>query len=234
MIIYDDTRIGNKPSNPLPGLETIQLVNFNTALLQKTMLQSRLGQFPDSVPVVLGMENNTYDESLEFLAFAKDTLQSLGLQRPISVYGQFPREYWSAIRYREQPQNTTYAKSYLKWIDSIQEKQELYKQLDFLCPSVYTFYPAANEADQSAQRWKIFATENIAIAKAFDKPVYPYLMINYHPAGVLLPDWFIEFQLRIVESMKVECMIWFSSNQYNWLTSPNIQDWYNVTTRVFG
>lgn len=231
MIIYDDTRIGGKPSDPLPRFEKIQLINYNTALLQRSMLRNRLEQQPDSVPVILGMENNSLNEVYEFLGLCKDVLQELGLRRPISVYGHYNREFWAAVRYREQPGNVIYAKSYLKWIESIEANAELYEQLDFLCPSIYTFYPAVDLADKNVERWKIYATENVAIAKTFDKPVYPYMMINYHPSGPLLPAWFIQFQIEQIIALKVDAMIWFSGIGFNWDTTANIRDFYTESLK---
>lgn len=233
MIIYDDTRISNKPNTPLAGFEAIQLINYNTALLQRNMLRNRLEQQPDSVPAVLGMENNTLNEAYEFLGLAKDVLQELGLRRPLSVYGHFNREFWAPVRYREQPWNVIYAKAYLKWIESLAANKELFAQLDFLCPSIYTFYPAQNATDKNVERWKIYATENISIAKTFDKPVYPYLMINYHPSGSLVPDWFIQIQLNHIVSLKVDAMIWFSGAGIgDWNTTAGIQDFWRASQDV--
>lgn len=233
MLVYDNTKIINKPSNPLPQLESVQLLNYTPSAMKLSVMSARLEPYPSSVPIILGLENIDFETAVEFINFAKDTLQSLGIDRPVGTYGLVPpRQYWAPVNYRENPSNTLYSKSYRTWLADMQEAEDMIcDHVDFLCPSIYTLYTISSMTDKNVERWKIYAVENIAMAKSCGKPVYPYLCINFAPNGILLPSWLVDLEIKTVKSMGVDGLIWFAADamSYDWTKTEKIREWYDTT-----
>lgn len=231
MIIYDDTRIDSKPSSPLAGFEAIQLINLNSALWDRKILRSALEQYDAGVPIILGLENSTKDVAFQFVGLVRSVLQEANLNRPVTIYGQMPRKYWEIVRYREAPQNPLNGKARNAWLLSVLANEDLYRQQDFLCPSVYTFPPNTIALPAHIERWKIYAEEIIGVAKTFDKPVYPYLMPYFHLTKTLLPVELLTAELELIRKMKVDAMIWFvgESAGFDWNTTPGIQDFHSIS-----
>lgn len=235
MIIYDDTQIANRPSDPLPNFEAIQRLNWGSSLEYESNLRTALRLYPDSVPLALDIENTTkkvytIDELVGIVGNVRDIMRSENVKRPLGVYGQVLRGYWEIVRCDETPGNRLVAKAYRSWRDTIYSFERLYQMQDFLCPSLYTLYGSTAPTDKNIQRWKRFASDNVCILKSFeefDKPIYAYMSILYQDGKSLVPAWLLKLELDHVKTLDVDAIIWFSGPGLDW-TDQRIQDWWNI------
>jgi hypothetical protein len=131
----------------------------------------------------------TIDKFLQIIEWAKD-------ERPeveVGIYGMLPiRDYWTAVHYDlavEQYENTDPSNSFhmeqaIKKLDRANEKMDVWQTandllkplseaVDFIAPSLYTFY-------EGQGGWEMYAEHNLAEAARYGKPVIPFLMPNYH------------------------------------------------------
>jgi hypothetical protein len=120
----------------------------------------------------------------------------------IGYYGLVPiRDYWNAIKTPSDP-------AYVNWQKSNDLLKPIADAVDFLLPSIYTFYD-----DQAG--WIKYATANIKEAKrlAGTKPVYPFVWMYYHPSnktlgGQLIPGDYWTKQLETVKTTADGVMLW--------------------------
>lgn len=85
----------------------------------------------------------------------------------LGYYSMVPyRSYWAAI---DGPES----ESYQRWEAHNNRLQRLAAELDYLFPSLYTFY------DDPAG-WITYAEGNLEQARRFNKPVIPFLWFEYH------------------------------------------------------
>jgi hypothetical protein len=68
---------------------------------------------------------------------------------------------------------------YSDWIESNQRLEPLAERVDYIFPSLYTFY-----ADRPG--WLAYADATIKAARRFGKPVYPFLWFEYHDSNFSL------------------------------------------------
>ena len=95
--------------------------------------------------------------------------------------------------------------------------------VDFICPSLYTYYP-----DQAG--WMQYALENISEAKrtAPGKPVYPFIMPEYDPsasnglAGTYVGDPYWRMQLSTIRALADGVIVW-GGYQAEWNTANSWQ-----------
>jgi hypothetical protein len=120
----------------------------------------------------------------------------------VGYYGAVPMpDYWTPVLYYSYLQsNPTYAEqTWLPKFQAWQAANDMLKPIgdvvDFVCPSLYTFYddPAA---------WAIYARANIEEAAQYGKPVIPFLRWTYHDSNPTIgsqplpaADWKAEIDL---------------------------------------
>jgi len=68
---------------------------------------------------------------------------------------------------------------YNDWVNSNNELAALAEVVDFILPSLYTFYD-----DRSG--WLTYADKTIRAARQYGKPVYPFLWYEYHDSNFFL------------------------------------------------
>lgn len=71
-----------------------------------------------------------------------------------------------------------------QWQAQNKQLDRLAKHVDVLFPSLYTF-------EDDADRWVRYAKWNIAEARRYGKPVYPFLMPRFHPSAHRVKDKYI-------------------------------------------
>lgn len=200
---YDATLFSNKPDTTQYGLKGIILAysqifangNYSTPNEAATRAFARsvanLGK-----PVVFDIENWPVDirtattaqvnASITKLTQIVDWMHSEAPNVKVGFYGIMPlRDYWTPVLYASySASNPTYAQQvwlpkYQAWQAANDKLKPLAAKVDFIVPSLYTFYD-----DQSA--WETYAAANIAEARRYGKPVSPFLMMYYHDSNATL------------------------------------------------
>ncbi len=180
----------------------------------------------------------TMDKFLQLIEWAKD-------ERPhveIGIYGIMPiRNYWTPNELERRTAQLEEAKAdgnafwigvfqdlvdteqsrYDKWENANDFLQPLADQVDFIVPSLYTFY-------DNPEAWETYAEHNLEQAASYGKPVIPFLMPHYHNAGPLTGEMNGEdfrAQLDFVRDNADGVVIWrgFSA----WDTG---EGWWQATT----
>jgi len=131
-------------------------------------------------------------------------------------YGVAPScVYWPIVA--EQPAGLA------QWHAANQLLLPLGEYVDFVLPSLYTFY-------DDPHGWARFAAASIAEARIYGKPVYPFLWNQYFDGNLLLKgrqvkvdDWEAELELCVERAEGV--VLWGGSEQ-NW--DPTAAWWQSV------
>lgn len=150
-----------------------------------------------------------------FLQTAELTRATLPAVR-FGFYGVAPCcVYWPIVREQAAGLN--------QWHTANRALLPLADYVDFVLPSLYTFY-----ADQNG--WAKFATASIAEARIYGRPVYPFLWNQYFDGNVLLRGmqvaadaWNAELELCLAQADGV--VLWGGSEQ-NW--DPSAAWWQSV------
>jgi hypothetical protein len=148
---------------------------------------------PLNCPVVIDIEHWPTDirtaseeavtESLQKLIEVLDWMRDERPTLKLGVYSLLPvRDYWVPVTYLKAKQDPStprgkidqLARDYDRWsraTDFVRER--LAAKVDFVCPSLYTFY------DDEAG-WELYARANLEESHKAGKPVYPFLWMQYH------------------------------------------------------
>lgn len=151
------------------------------------------------------------------------------------VYMLFPiRDYHSPVRYErynrlQQNERKNFfhfsqaSNQLAAWHAANDRMAELAAMVDYIFPSLYTFYE-----DQTG--WVDYARHNIAEAARYGKPVIPFLWPLYHgsaPANLArtpIPQDFWELQLQTVRDLASGAVIWTEYDDTNFdLNTPWVQ-----------
>jgi hypothetical protein len=118
--------------------------------------------------------------------------------------------------------------SYQAWLETNRALEPVARMVDYLFPSLYTFY-----SDRAG--WLEFANAQLDEARRYDKPVYPFLWFQYFDGNPLLRDrevatdaW--EEELRLCRARADGLVLWGGSGQ-RWSESAA---WWHTTQRVLG
>ncbi len=124
-------------------------------------------------------------------------------------YMLFPRrDYLRALKGPTSP-------DYIAWQKENDSLAPIASKADMLFPSLYTFYDDPNG-------WVTYAKANVAEAKRYNKPIYPFLWPRYHDSNAALKYKFIDagywaLQLQTMKSLNPNGItIW----DYKYTTTP--------------
>lgn len=182
----------NKPNPFHPGAKMAHLAgggklfsgshpNYNDTAGDEQTVRTYVRTLPQNAVVVINIEHwplnirNTptaqVDESMrKFL----DIFSWFRSERPdvkIGVYSMFPgRDYWTPVNNRPAEMAA--------WRAANEYLRPLANAVDYIFPSIYTFYNDPNG-------WEVYARANIREAQIYGKPVYPFLWPTYHDSTVL-------------------------------------------------
>ncbi len=164
----------------------------------------------------------------------------------IGIYGVLPvRDYWTPVHHAkrvDQLQDTLADSDSSQWHRDLKRSQlaetqanmdawrqanaalqELGDAVDFIAPSLYTFY---GNTDQ----WVDYAIGNIVEAQQYGKPVMPFLMPNYHNMSGFQANEFIDgdfwrLQLDTVADNADSVVIWRGYGGFE-----GNEDWWTQTS----
>lgn len=133
-------------------------------------------------------------------------------------YGAPPiRVYWPILR-RDA--------SYQQWLVIDRALRPLAQAVDYIFPSLYTFY-------DDPQGWTRFAAAQIEQARRYGKPVFPFLWYQYHDSNrflkgrdIALAAW--EQELQFCRERADGLVLWGGAGQ-DWNENA---PWWRATRRV--
>jgi hypothetical protein len=187
-IIFDATQYRGKPDLSAYGIKTLPIVygHFlwkdrkvkaslpNTNFVKQILLQKRY----DSYYLCLDVEHwsidteETISDSVRKYRSLLRAVRDIRPQAKIGYYGIPPkRDYFAAIDHQT-------SERYRKWQDINIQLAGLGEEVDLIFPSLYTFYNKPSE-------WRRYAIGNITAARAYKKPVLPFLWPQYHESNRL-------------------------------------------------
>ena len=158
------------------------------------------------------------DRFLQIISWVKD-------ERPdveIGFYGLLPiREYWTPVQFQvaeewrsndptltgRQDWYAERADQMTQWHAANDRLQELADAVDFIAPSLYTFY-------DDVEAWSWYAEANLAEAASYGKPVYAFVWPKFHQggwnAGEMISPEFWQHQLDFIRQHADGVIIWGS------------------------
>lgn len=130
------------------------------------------------------------------------------------------RDYWASVKGD--------ADALKAWRAANAQLAALAEHVDFIAPSLYTFY-----ADRNG--WQKYARFNIEEAKKYGKPVYPFLWPLYHPSNRLLGERpisaaFFRLQMLTVREQADGVIVW--NGPYERWRLP--QSWFETVACTIG
>jgi hypothetical protein len=112
--------------------------------------------------------------------------------------------------------------AYQYWHSKNEKLKAIADQVDVIFPSLYTFL---RDPDQ----WKTFAVATIREARAYGKPVYPFVWPRYFDKSDFLPQVFWALELKTVMECADGIVIWDGVKNSDW---DDEADWWKTTQTV--
>lgn len=202
--------------------------NIDLDTLSEPKIRQLANQAADAGQILIidiehwGLDNRTVseaevDESLDKYAQIVTWLRDERPELEVGLYGVPPiRDYWVPALYLEALENqhipywasqlATLDANYQSWQAANDRLTGLADQMDYLFPSLYTFYDDRDD-------WRRYAVGNISEARRYGKPVYPFLWMNFHGShpttpGAFIPGDFWRQQLETVGQYADGAVIW--------------------------
>lgn len=126
--------------------------------------------------------------NLRKLAQIVDWIRDESPQLKVGFYGVIPLDdYWTPVRFlaaqerigdaRNPAELTKLRAEYDRWVEANDfVRAALGEKIDFVFPSLYTFY-------EDYEGWAKYARASIEQAKRSGRPVHPFLMMHYHDSN---------------------------------------------------
>jgi hypothetical protein len=194
-LIYEGRIWRNKETTKsLPDLTPLAVDIKEAAIAQYVVIDIERFELRGSAQVV----SSEIDKLVEVIQFCRSTSP----KTQFGYYGIVPRrDYWRALKGRESSQ-------YSNWSRENDVLSRLTEAVDFLAPSIYTFYP-----DEIG--WRIYANAQVSECRrmAPTKPVFAFLWPKYHDSnkqkkGEYLRPGFWRDQLKFCEANADGLVIW--------------------------
>lgn len=217
--VFDAVKYRNKPDSHLLGLTPIQVI-YTASMWPRgdsrdepheATLRAYAKELKNlGSPVVIDIEHwpvrgesdAVINKNIEKLSRFADILADA---RPDLLFGYYrlapTRDYWTPVR--------NLPDSVKKWQEANRRMQALADHVDAVFPSLYTFY-------KDVQGWETYARANIAEARQYGKPIYPFIWPEYHDsnkalAGTFLSPEFWRRQLDLCRQLTDGVVIWGGS-----------------------
>jgi len=214
--VFDTMLHNNKPETGALGLLPMQIVYAGSMWPQndpreepnEVTLRSVAKTLEDlGPPVVIDIEHwplrNQPDSVIaENIAKYEHVVDIFRDERPDLKFGYYSlvpiRDYWSPVGGDTQKIEA--------WHEANNRLQGLAEKLDAVFPSLYTFY-------EDQKGWETYARANIAEARKYNKPVYPFLWFEYHDSnqnlkGKSIPTEYWRLELDLCREVADGVVIW--------------------------
>ncbi len=233
--IFDTLLYTGKPSLIAAGLSPMVIIYENAlwpagadhSQPDKAKIQQVALTMPTDRPVCVDIESWSLSGSSLPATIAKyiqvaDWIHQANPGVKMGFYSMLPiRNYWDA-------QNGPGNAGYDAWVQSNAMLEQVGARVDYIFPSVYTFY-----SDQLG--WQKYADANIQQARRYGKPVYSFLMTTYHDSnatlkGQLIPEDYWRRQINTTQTRGDGTVIWggwqmpWDANAPWWLATKAVAD----------
>jgi hypothetical protein len=235
--IFDATDYLNKnPLNrkiflPIRNIYWFDLLKDKNFIIIDTVYLTKLAlSLPKTnLPYILDIEtwdvhtrnDEEANKNIDKYILVIDTMKKARPDLKFGFYGVLPnRDYWTPIHNKVD--------EIREWEHINQRLKRLAEHVDVICPSLYTF-------EANRDHWKTYALENIKRARAYGKPVYPFLWPQYHEGGNVKPiRKFIELdfwklQLSLVYQEADGVIVWGGYGDNTTLQWDENAPWWQYT-----
>jgi hypothetical protein len=139
------------------------------------------------------------NDSISKLIRVAEIARRTAPDRKFGFYGLLPQDVYWAVALND-------SKSLAAWRRSNELTVSLAGHVDFVLPSLYTFY-------EDPEGWKRAAREVLVAARRYGKPVYPFIWPEYHDgnpklAGKPLPRDYWRMQLELCREYADGVVVW--------------------------
>jgi hypothetical protein len=147
---------------------------------------------------VIGVPEDTIRSNIAKLIRVADTARATSPNSRFGFYGLLPQgAYWEIV--------LKDTKALAAWHRSHELSRPLAGHVDFVLPSLYTFY-------EDRDGWAKTSREVLRAARQYGKPVYPFLWPEYHDgsklAGQAIPRDYWRMQLELCRQYADGVVIW--------------------------
>lgn len=232
--VFDGTYFTNKPDLSVYGIEPLNLVyeggvfqTSSTDMPPPSALRRLSAECMAAKGItVLDVERWVgLPNAAQLFAGLITALEQFSPGLKLGYYSGIPEnDYWRAI---SGPSSA----GYVKWQQENSQLQTVADQVDYLFPSLYTFY-------NDPKGWVAYAEANIAEARrlAKGKPVYAFLWFDYHNSnpvlgGTQIPPDFWRLELDTVKRLADGVVIWGGGGNWD-SNAPWWQETINFLTRL--
>lgn len=162
-------------------------------------------QWPTDELAILDIEHWKLPQEIDKYIKVVDWFRAVRPELRIGYYSMIPqRSYWAPFlgEQAERAWNQHNASLGRTRVNGKFDSRGLADVVDFVCPSLYSFYLNGSNWDHEKIWIEHYAPKNIAAARAYQKQVYPFVWLRVHPGNTdqILPlDHFrrqIEFCLE--------------------------------------
>ena len=208
-------------------------------LNEKLLVKSINSKFPDKNSkeyAVLDWEGKQYDALFKDDENASNIALNMFVKAVKIAKKERPNMKWS---FYGIPDREFWAPGYL-WEQKNLKLSELFKNLDFIAPSVYLFY---TQDEIKSYLTENYITRNVGLAikigKKYNKEVYPFIWHRFHPSNqnygmALIPTDFFSAYIKNIYTTKIEGnsingIIWWHAESYfskNMKDQPRLQKEY--------
>ncbi|MBI1369186.1 MAG: hypothetical protein GC162_11105 [Planctomycetes bacterium] len=231
--VYDAIMYTGKPALSESGLMPIKAV-YESALWpdgvkhdqpHEATVRAVARTLPTNVPVVIDIESWSQqpaelDATIDKFIKVAQWIRAENPNVKFGFYSILPqRNYWAAVL--GPGPNTGYA----GWIKANEKLQRVADHVDYIFPSLYTFY-------NDVVGWRKYALNNIVQARQYGKPVIAFLWPQYHDSskftGQFLDANYWRTEMMTCASITDGMVIWGGYQQpfdASW-------DWWQVTQEL--
>jgi hypothetical protein len=241
-LLFDAMFYNGKPNlqrlglQPLPAVEHIWRNDASRDHVEEDGIRKALGRLPPrSQTFFLDIENwplldttpEVRRESVQRLMRVAEIVRGCMPAAKFGYYDLPPAgTYWPLV----DPQNR--ASEHAEWVEANRELEPLAALVDFIFPSLYTFY-------DDRRGWLTYADETIKAARRYGKPVYPFLWSEYHDSNAQMRDHTIDQdawkeELKFCHAHADGIVLWGgysgSGHRLGWSESA---EWWQAVRREF-
>jgi hypothetical protein len=177
----------------------------------KTEVQSLANDHPFRLPAILNIEHWPLPEHIGKYIDIVNWWREIRPDVRVGYYSMLPyRNYWAPVLWSLNQRNSMEA-----WKAANQLLRPLAEVVDFVCPSLYTFYEDGQSGPDYSHDdlWEVYARANIDEARKYNKQVYPFIWPRFHISNQLvglqyIGDELLRRQIRVCVEHADGCIVW--------------------------
>jgi hypothetical protein len=215
---------------PMPWVGNIWLSGKAQEALDEAGVRAALKQLPPGTGAfhldieawpLMGQPVDVRARHIEQLLRVADLARELMPRAQFGFYGLPPViTYWPLVDRRPV--------EYADWAECNRLLEPLAERVDFILPSLYTFY-------RDRAGWLKYADATLTAAHAYRKPVYPFLWYEYHDSNPLLRDRPVDTDAWVEElkfcRTRADGIVLWGGDHRGWSESA---PWWQAVRTEFG